>query len=47
MKPYETPEVIELGHAENVVLGFKDDPAYENQDWPTLRSTPGFVDRDE
>lgn len=46
-KQYETPEVLELGLAENLVLGIKKDLPPDNGNDGELLEVGEFVDRDE
>lgn len=46
MKPYETPDVIEIGRAEDVVLGSKI-RGFDNPDDPDLVPPDSCLDVDE
>jgi hypothetical protein len=47
MKPYETPELLEIGAAENVVLGEKIDLPEDSAADPTRVEPASFLDVDE
>ena len=44
---YEAPEVVEIGKAQEVILGEKTDPIADNNPDPVFRVLQGIADTDE